>query len=257
MQFAPGNDALTVAIGWDAREEAAYQVARHSLLRHATIPVQAVRLVLSHLQGRGLYTRPLERRPGGLWDPVSQAPMSTEFAISRFFLPWMAGTEQPVREGWALFVDGDVLFRRDVADLWALRDPRFALQVVKHQQQVGKGERKMDGQPQTAYPRKNWSSVVLWNLAHPAHQRLDLDMLNHAPGRDLHGFCWLASEEIGSLPAEWNWLEGYGDPAVDPALVHYTRGGPWMPGWDHVEYAGAWREEAGRVMADMYRRAAA
>ncbi len=235
----------------------AFRVARHSLHRHASIPVAVFPVVLRQLQDAGLYTRPTELRDGLLWDPISGAPCATEFAISRFFLPYLVnrgmgpraeGRRPEAAPGWALFADGDVLFRRDVAELVALRDPRFAVQVVKHNQAVGVGERKMEGQPQLPYARKNWSSVVLWNLDHPAHHRLTLDALNTWPGRDLHAFRWLDDSELGELPQEWNWLEGHSDPAVDPALVHLTRGGPWLRDWQGVDYAGEWLAEAGRVL---------
>lgn len=238
-----------VCLGWDPREDAAFRVARHSLHRHATVPVRVFPVVLRQLQDAGLYSRPMERRDGLLWDSISGAPCATEFAISRFFLPYIVNRGMgPRAEGFALFADGDVLFRRDVAELATLADPRFAVQVVRHNQAVGVGERKMEGQPQLPYARKNWSSVMLWNLDHPAHRRLTLHELNTWPGRDLHAFRWLDDADVGELPQEWNWLEGHSDPGLDPALVHLTRGGPWLPDWQHVEYAGEWLAEAGRVL---------
>lgn len=251
------DEPLTVWIGWDAREEVAAEVAKASLLRHASIDVRPRRLVLSDLRARGLYRRDVVRTEAGLFDPISDAPMATEFAISRFFLPWAGApsADKPNRKGWALFVDCDVLFRHDVAELAELADPTKAVMVVKHDQVVASGATKMDGQPQTAYPRKNWSSVVLWNLGHPGHERLTLGFVNERPGRDLHAFCWLADDEIGDLPPAWNWLEGYSRPIADPALVHYTRGGPWIDGWENVARAGDWLAEAGRVLVSLYRKA--
>lgn len=198
-------------------------------------------IVLPDLRAKGLYTRPTSHVDGRLWDAVSGAPMATEFAISRFFLPLIAGCQ-----GWALFADCDVLARRDVADLFALADDRYAVMCVKHPPSFATGE-KMDGQAQLAYPRKNWSSVMLWNLAHPSHHFLTTSTLNRTPGRDLHAFCWLKDEEIGALPPEWNWLEGVSPPLADPAIVHLTRGGPWFPEWQGVEYAEAWFAELGRL----------
>ncbi len=167
--------------------------------------------------------------------------MSTEFAITRFFLPHL--TE---RKGWALFGDSDLLFRGDVRDLFALADDRYAVMVVQHPELDGEGT-KMDGAAQLPYRRKNWSSVVLWNLSHPAHDALTLSVLNTWPGRELHAFRWLEDAQIGALPGTWNWLEGYSAPDPDPAVVHLTRGGPWFRNWEHVAWAEAWLAELGRL----------
>lgn len=230
---------MRVFLGWDPREEIAYRVARASIRRHASVKVDVQPLVLANLRTKGIYTRNTTWRDGRLWDVVSEASMSTEFAISRFFMLHLAGTE-----GWALFADSDILLRHDIADLFAMADDRYAVMVVQHPTIDAHGV-KMDGQVQTSYGRKNWSSVMLWNLAHPAHRGLTLDMLNKAPGRDLHRFCWLQDSEIGALPATWNWLEGYSAPIPDPALVHMTRGGPWFPEWRGVAYGQEWLAELG------------
>lgn len=136
---------------------------------------------------------------GQLYDLPSNAPCSTEFAISRFLVPILC------QQGWALFVDCDVVFLGDVAELFALADPSKAVMVVKHAPLVEVGT-KMDGQAQVGYTRKNWSSVMLFNCDHPANRRLSLADVNERPGRDLHALYWLHDEEIGALPAAWNWL---------------------------------------------------
>jgi hypothetical protein len=107
---------------------------------------------------------------------------------------------------------------------------------------------KMDGQAQTVYPRKNWSSLVLWNCGHPAHNGLTLERINGLPGRDLHRFCWLNDDEIGELPLEWNWLEGSSDPVSPIRMIHYTRGGPWMSNWRGVQYADLWLRERSSML---------
>lgn len=231
----------TVYMGWDSREPVAYDVARASILRR-TDP-KACRVVPLELGGEllgPLLTRPVETRDGQLWCPISEAPMATEFAVSRFAVPFLK------RKGWAAFTDCDVIIRADVADLFALADPKFAVQCVKHEQAVRPGEIKMGNQPQTAYSRKNWSSVVLWNCSHPAHEALTVEALNTWPGRDLHAFRWLPDELIGELPREWNHLVGVDPPAEAEAakLLHYTLGGPWLAGWAGGPMDAAWTEEA-------------
>jgi hypothetical protein len=100
----------------------------------------------------------------------------------------------------------------------------------------------MDGQAQTRYARKNWSSFLIFNCDHPANQRLTLEMVNTLPGRDLHRFCWLEDHEIGELPQRWNFLVGHTDPAIDPACIHWTSGTPDMKGYEDAAYADLWRE---------------
>src|SRR5204863_5479284 len=123
------------------------------------------------LVARGLYTRPTrESAHGGYWDLLSDAPMSTAHAIARFLVPTLCD-----HEGWAVFCDGDVLVRADLARLFALADPRYAVQVVPHHYAPADAV-KMDGQAQTIYPRKNWSSVMLLHCGHPANRALDAAM---------------------------------------------------------------------------------
>ncbi len=229
-----------VFVGFDPREVDAYQVAVHSLRAHC--PDAAVEpLLLPHLRGLGLYRREHERRDGRLWDVISGAPMATEFAITRFLVPHLA------RADWAIFCDGDFLWRADVRELVALADPRYAVMVVPHDYRPLEAI-KMDGQVQTRYARKNWSSLMLWNCRHPAHAVLP-DLVNQWPGRRLHGFEWLDDPEIGTLPEAWNWLEGHTSPAIDPKAVHFTRGTPDMAGYEDIDYADEWRAVRDEVAA--------
>ena len=227
-------DPLQIFIGYDSREHAAYEVAQYSIKRRASVPVLITPMILSHL-GQ-VMQRPIERRDGKLWCPISQAPMTTEFAISRFCVPFIQ------TDGWALFVDCDALCLADISELFALADARFAVQVVKHAQQGGASVKK-DGQAQTFYARKNWSSVVLWNCAHPAHHRLTHARLNQWPGRDLHAFKWLEDGEIGELPSQWNHLVDVSAPDPSAKLLHYTLGGPWFERWNGGARDADWLEE--------------
>jgi lipopolysaccharide biosynthesis glycosyltransferase len=162
--------------------------------------------------------------------------MATEFAISRFLTPILA------RRGWALFMDCDILARVDVNELFDQADPSKAVMCVKHVHQPPEGI-KMDGQLQTLYARKNWSSVMLFNCEHPANRMLSVALINAVPGRDLHRFMWLKDDEIGALDPSWNFLVGHTDASVDPKLVHFTEGGPWFEAYRDVPYAGEWFRE--------------
>lgn len=230
--------ALRIFVGFDPRERDAYLVAAHSLRRHASVALEIEPLVLEHLRSKRLYERRHEARDGRLWDAISGAPMATEFALSRFLVPHLAGYR-----GWALYVDCDFLFRRDVAELFALADDACALQVVKRDHAPREAV-KMDGQVQSAYPRKNWSSLMLFNCAHEAHAGT-LERVNRWRGLSLHGFRWMQDAELGTLPKAWNWLEGVSQlelwgRRVDPFAVHFTRGTPDMPGYAHVAFADEW-----------------
>ncbi|HXF89590.1 MAG TPA: glycosyltransferase [Xanthobacteraceae bacterium] len=233
-----------IYIGYDSREAECFAVCRHSLRQHAPdVPIYAI--ALEEVRNAGLYWRPTSRRtfPAGasqLWDDISDAAMSTEFAISRFLTPVLA--KAACHSGWAMFLDSDILARADIDEIFAAADPTKAVMCVKHEF-VPATAVKMDGQLQQPYARKNWSSVMLFNLAHPANRALTVNMINSVPGRDLHRFCWLGDDDIGGLHPKWNYLVGHTllPEGVEPALVHFTEGGPWFAGYADVEYAEEWR----------------
>lgn len=222
---------LRVYIGWDQREGAASAVAESSLRRHASVPVHVTHLKSERLAEAGLLRRPADTR-GKIYDIHSNAFCASEFAISRFIVPLLA------HSGWALFVDADVVFLDDVAKLFALADPKYAVMVVHHNQHDS--GTKMDGQVQYAYKRKNQSSVFLIRADAPANKRLSLQDVNERPGRDLHNFYWLNESEIGYLPERWNWLVNVEDKPENPAIAHFTLGGPWLSGWATQPHDETW-----------------
>jgi hypothetical protein len=235
------NRKLSIWIGYDPREIPCYVVCRNSIRRRLAAPIPVNGIIMSRMRDAGLYVRETQRRSEQLWDTISDAPMSTEFAITRFLTPHLAGS------GLALFMDCDIMARESVMRLfdYVQGDKSKAVWCVKHQFDPPEGL-KMDGQAQTRYARKNWSSVMLFDCDHPANKRLTVDMINTLPGRDLHRFCWLEDDEIGTLPRRWNFLVGHTELDEDegePALVHWTDGAPCMPGYEHVEYADEYRRE--------------
>jgi len=215
---------LRIYVGWDSREDIAYQVCKRSLEQHSSIPLQVLPIKQDDLRTRGLYWR------------GPDALSSTEFSFTRFLTPYLAGYT-----GWAVFVDCDFLFRKDIAGLLDYRDPTKALYCVKHDY-VPKETVKMDGQKQTQYPRKNWSSFMFINCGHEQVQALTPDVVNSESGLYLHRFNWLTDDAIGSLPVTWNYLEGWHTDAdcEDPTAVNFTRGGPWFEEWRDVEYGREW-----------------
>jgi hypothetical protein len=212
-----------IFIGYDPNETVAYHTLAHSILRRASIPVAIAPLMRSQL-GR-MYTRP--RGP----------TESTEFSLTRFLVPALSDFQ-----GWSMFIDCDMLCRGDIAELFAftkVADDKAVL-VCQHDY-VPKTARKFLDQVQTKYPRKNWSSVMLFNNARCA--ALTPDYVNQASGLDLHRFTWLKDAEIGAIPLEWNWLVG--EYAYNPAakIVHYTLGGPYFDEYRDCDYAAEWFEE--------------
>jgi len=213
---------IRVFIGYDPREAVAYNVLAHSIQVRASEPIAISPLMLSQL--KMVLTR--ERHP----------LQSTDFSFSRFLTPYLSDFT-----GWSVFMDCDMLVLRDIAELWRLRDERYAVMVVQHDH-VPRESVKFLGQPQSKYGKKNWSSVMLFNNAHC--RALTPDYVNRASGLELHQFKWLESDDlIGALPHAWNHLVGYNAPRRDAALVHFTLGGPYFPDYADCEYAEAWRAE--------------
>jgi hypothetical protein len=221
---------VKVWIGYDPREVDAFEVCRRSMRRHSSIPLEIQPLRLDALREGGWYRRPTKvLEDGTLWDVISNVPMSTEFSLSRFLVPFLCDFH-----GWAVFVDCDFLFRTDLSELLDLRDSRYAVQVVKHHYEVEQRV-KMDGRPQKRYPRKNWSSLMLWNCGHEANAALDTETFNTATYPWLHQFMWLNETSIGPLPFQWNWIE------MQPKAVHFSAGTPAMGGYEQAQYAEEWR----------------
>lgn len=213
---------IRVFIGYDQREAAAFSVLAHSIQTRASAPVSITPVRLEQLHG--IYTRAR--------DPLQ----STDFAFSRFLTPYLCDFE-----GWAIFMDCDMLMRADIAGLWALRDDSYAVQVVQHHH-VPREDTKFLGQKQTSYPKKNWSSVMLMNNARC--KVLTPTLVNRASGLHLHRFEWLANDSlVGALPRRWNHLVGYDDTDSGAALAHFTLGGPYFSGYANCEFADEWRAE--------------
>ncbi len=223
---------LRIYIGWDRREPEAYEVAKFSLLRRASIPVAVAAIKLDDLRAQGLYRRDQ--------DPLA----STEFTYSRFFTPFLAGFS-----GWALFCDCDFLWLGDIAGLAGYARGPKAIYCVQHDYRP-KETTKMDRAVQTLYPRKNWSSLMLFDCGHAAVRSLTPELINRATGAYLHRMQWVADEDIGALPVEWNWLEGWNEKPAQgtPKAVHFTRGGPWFPQWGNVDYGELWRAEHAEML---------
>ena len=218
---------LNIYVGYDSKEDIAYRVCKYSILKRSRSNINITSLKLYELVAKNLYKRDI--------DPLA----STEFTYSRFLVPALNNYN-----GWAIFCDCDFIFFEDISKILINVDQSKAVYCVQHDY-TPKEKHKMDGQKQTIYPRKNWSSFILFNCSHPSNKKLNLDLVNSETGSFLHQFKWLEDNEIGSLDERWNWLEGWTSNHNNkkPFAVHYTRGGPWFEEWQDVEFANEWVRE--------------
>lgn len=224
------SNVLRIFVGYDAVESVAWHTMVHSVLSRSSSPVAVVPINLANL--KGIYKRPRDPK------------QSNEFSFSRFLVPYLCGYQ-----GYAAFFDCDMMLRTDVTKLFdeADLDPVKAVHVVKHDYEP-KDDVKYLNTVQYKYPRKNWSSVVVWNCGHPSNRKVTPDFVNTASAMDLHRFTWLQDDEIGALNVRWNWLVGeYANPPTDVHNVHWTVGGPYFDEFREADFAQEWFEERDRM----------
>lgn len=215
------KEIIPVFIGYDPREAVAYHVCVNSIIRHASQPVSIVPVALN------LFSEYVETHKDG----------SNHFIYTRFLVPWLMGWS-----GHAIFIDGDMIVRGDIAELWNLRSFDTDVQVVKHDYQT-RSPVKYLGSPNENYPRKNWSSVILWNCSSYPNRILRPDYVMKATGAELHRFTWCKDERIGELPREWNWLPDEYGPNANAKLLHYTLGTPCFHEFADTPMAAEWHRE--------------
>ena len=217
---------IPIFVGYDPREAVAYHTCVNSIIRHASRPVAIVPLALN------LFTDYTETHTDG----------SNHFIYSRFLVPHLMDYL-----GHAIFIDGDMIVRADIAELWDLRRYDVDVQVVKHDYQTRMTEKYL-GAKNENYPRKNWSSVILWNCQNPANKRLTPQFIEKATGAELHRFTWIKDERIGELPREWNWLPDEYGANLEAKLLHYTLGAPCFHEFATTDQADEWHRE--HMLAD-------
>ncbi len=226
----PDRFPVRIFVGYDPREAVAFHVLSHSIQTRASFSVSITPLMLSQL--------------GDLMWRERHELQSTDFSFSRFLVPYLCGFE-----GWAIFMDCDMLVLDDIADLWGLRDQRYAVQVVRHDHRPEQTTKFLD-QPQTTYEKKNWSSVMLLNCGRCT--ALTPEYVNTASGLDLHRFCWLGDDDLlGELPRRWNHLVDYDPPLPVDELsnLHFTNGGPYFDEYKNCGYADLWFAERDRMLS--------
>jgi hypothetical protein len=223
-------NVLKIFIGYDPVESIAWHTMAHSILERSSRPVAIV--PLNNVNLRSIYTRPKDPK------------QSNEFSFTRFLAPYLCGYA-----GYAAYFDCDQLLRTDVSELFTIASarPEKAVHVVQHDYEP-KDEIKYLNTAQYRYPRKNWSSVVLWNCGHPANRVVTPEFVNTASAMELHRFLWLDDSQIGAIDVRWNWLVGeYADPPSDVKNVHWTVGGPYFHEYRTSDFSEEWFAEAQRM----------
>ena len=219
-------------IGMDENQRFCYDTCRLSIEDHSNIETNPIDL--SSLSNRGMYWR-------------EQGEESTSFAFTRFLAPYLKGFY-----GLAIFCDSDFIWNCDPKDLLQHVDTSKAVSVVKHNIQPSQLKPfKMDGKKQSWYPKKNWSSLMVFNCDHPFTKRLTPLTVSESPAGYLHEFKWCDDQNIGSLPHTYNYLVGYYNDLENPMAVHYTDGGPWHSGYVNCEFADRWYHYKNKVI-EMY-----
>jgi lipopolysaccharide biosynthesis glycosyltransferase len=209
---------IPIFIGYDSKVKIAYHVLAESILKNSSTPVTISPINLSNL--KNIYTRKQ--------DPLA----STEFSFSRFLVPHLMNYN-----GWAIFMDSDMVMLSDITELWNLRNEKYAVQVCKHDY-TPSSKNKFLGNNQTIYAKKNWSSLMLMNTS--KCKTLTPEYVNTRSGLELHQFKWLDENLIGNIPLEWNWLVGEYPYKKDVHNIHFTEGGPYFKDYKNTEYADEW-----------------
>jgi lipopolysaccharide biosynthesis glycosyltransferase len=212
------SEKINIVVGFDQREAVAYHTFTQSVIEKSSIPVFFIPLAVNTLKD---YKETHKDR-------------SNDFIYSRFLTPYLNNFT-----GWAIFADGDMVCQSDIKELWDLRDESKALLVVKHNYQTKKSIKYL-GNINENYPRKNWSSLILWNCAHPKHRMLTPEFIANQSGKFLHRFSWLEDHDIGELPVEWNWLAVEYPVNTKAKIIHYTLGTPCFKDYRDTDMSDNW-----------------
>lgn len=213
---------VKIFIGYDEPYPEAYEVTKQSILKLAGGKYDLEIIPIN-------YNTVKDYRRSDKGDVTKE---STQFTYARFWTPYESNFE-----GFSIFVDGDFLFLDNIDELIDLYDEKYAVMCCKHDYTPTEHS-KMDGKIQTNYPRKCWSSLIIFNNSHPKNKTLEPWVLNDLSPAYLHRFMWLADRDIGEIPVEWNWLVGWYKEKSNfrPKAYHFTEGGPWNKSSSAVQY---------------------
>jgi hypothetical protein len=214
---------IPVFVGYDPREAIAYHVCANSIIRNASAPVAIIPVALN------LFTDYKE----------THGDNSNHFVYTRFLVPYLMDFR-----GRAIFIDGDMVVRGDIIELYESLQTAHDVAVVKHDYKTRMPVKYM-GAPNEDYPRKNWSSVIVWDCQSFPNRRLTPDFVQKQPGSFLHRFSWIDDDRIQALPPEWNWLPDELGENTEAKLLHYTLGTPCFHEFADTTQAAEWHSEHG------------
>ena len=226
------SEIADIFVGFDQREAVAYHTFVQSIIDNSSIPVRFL---------------PLNTKSLSDYKEVHNDG-SNDFIYSRFLVPYMMNFK-----GWAIYADGDMVCLEDIKKLWDQRDNKFAVQVVKHNYKT-KIKNKYFGNKNEDYPRKNWSSVIVWNCQHPKNKILTPDFISQKEGSFLHRFSWLEDIEIGELPKTWNWLALEYEEKKDINLIHYTIGTPCFEEYENSSLSSYWKKSFLKILEGHFKK---
>ena len=221
------ND-FKIFIGMDSTHSYSAEKCKKSIRRfNKHVPIEYI-----NVDGLPEYTRPYDKQ-------------TTAFTYSRFLVPHLMGYE-----GVGLFCDDDFVWNCDPLEVLYSFDYKKAVSCVQHNFIKDLTGTKMLDKQNVMYPRKNWSSLMLFNNAHPDCANLTPEAVNTKSGQWLHRFNW--TNEVGKIPHTYNWCEGSCDyctearePMEKAKVWHFTRGGPWIDlfeDWSHIKLIDEWNK---------------
>ena len=223
------SNLLNIFVGFDQKEAIAYHTFVQSIIENSSIPISITPLAENNLDEYS------EEHTDG----------TNKFTYSRFLVPYLMDFK-----GWAIFADGDMVCLSDIKILKSFFDPKIALSVVKHDYKT-KYKTKYFGQKNEDYPRKNWSSVIIWNCEHPKNKILTPSFISKKEGSFLHRFKWLEDKEIGNLPKTWNWLAMEYEVRNKLDLIHYTLGTPCFKEYSNTDLSKYWKKSFNNLLNGM------
>ena len=226
------DEIVDIVVGFDEREAVAYHTFTQSVIEKSSAPTRFL---------------PLSKSSLSTYEEVHKDG-SNDFIYSRFLVPYLMNFN-----GWAIYADGDMVCLEDIKKLWDLRNNKYAVQVVKHNYKT-KISKKYWGNKNEDYPRKNWSSLILWNCNHPSHKNLTPEFIQKQTGAFLHRFSWIKDEEIGELNKEWNWLAMEYEEKIDINLIHYTIGTPCFKEYEHTSLSSYWKKSFLNMLKGYYKK---
>lgn len=242
-----------IFIGYDEREHEPFQVAKHTLEKHAKVPFKIHRLHHRELRESGLFNRSWTVDDKGQFvDNVDGKPFSTQFSHTRFLVPELwRNIPDTDKNPLVMFVDCDFLWRSNIGKMFfdietkkQLSEGTAPVYCVQHDYKP-QTTVKMDNVQQSLYNMKLWSAMMVFDMEHPDNSKLTPEVVNTETGRWLHNFGWIENQHtIGTVSENWHFVPNHSESRTKSVdAIHYTEGGPWFKAYRNSKYSGLWLSE--------------